>query len=87
MASREQVQVSNARLMRTSTSVVGFWLAHCLAHREMMEPPIRELLELVAAGELRTIVGETYPLSQVGRAHEDIQGRGTSGKLLLDPAS
>ena len=87
MASREQVEVSNARLMRTSTAVVGFWLAHCFAHPEMMKPPLLELFDLVARGELRTIVGETYPLSEVARAHEDIQGRGTSGKLLLDPAA
>jgi NADPH2:quinone reductase len=32
-------------------------------------------------------VGETYPLSEVRRAHEDLTGRRTSGKLLLDPAS
>jgi NADPH2:quinone reductase len=32
-------------------------------------------------------VGETYPLSDVRRAHEDMQGRKTSGKLLLDPSA
>ena len=31
-------------------------------------------------------MGETYPMSEVRRAHEDMQGRRTSGKLLLDPA-
>jgi hypothetical protein len=31
-------------------------------------------------------MGETYPLSEVRRAHEDLEGRRTSGKLLLDPS-
>jgi NADPH:quinone reductase len=34
---------------------------------------------------LKPMVGATYPLSEVRRAHEDMQGRRTSGKLLLDP--
>jgi NADPH:quinone reductase len=31
-------------------------------------------------------VGTTYPLSEARRAHEDMHGRRTSGKLLLDPS-
>jgi hypothetical protein len=31
-------------------------------------------------------MGETYPLSEVRRAHEDLEGRRTSGKVLLDPS-
>ena len=32
------------------------------------------------------VAGETYGLSEGRRAHEDLQARRTSGKLLLDPA-
>jgi NADPH2:quinone reductase len=32
-------------------------------------------------------VGETYPMSEIARAHEDLQARRTSGKLLLDPSA
>ena len=41
----------------------------------------------VAAGELEVIVGGVYPLSEARRAHEDLAGRRTSGKLLLNPAA
>jgi NADPH2:quinone reductase len=41
---------------------------------------------MVAAGELRPIVGGTYPLSDARRAHEDLRARRTTGKLVLDPA-
>ena len=46
----------------------------------MLRPQVNELLNLIAAGELRAIVGATYPLSEARRAHEDLRGRGTVGK-------
>lgn len=39
----------------------------------------------LAKYELPMIVGTTFPLSEVARAHEDMQARSTSGKQLLDP--
>ena len=70
-----------------SRAVVGFWLMHCLGRREMMEEPLADLFDRTARGELKPQVARTYPLSEVRRAHEDLQARRTSGKLLLDPAS
>jgi NADPH:quinone reductase len=87
IASREQNTVQTGRLMRKSRSVVGFWLVHCLGRRDMVEEPLTELFERAARGELVPQMGETYPLSDVRRAHEDMQGRRTSGKLLLDPSA
>ena len=86
IASREQNTVETGRLMRKSRSVVGFWLMHCLGRREMMEEPLTDLFERAVKGDLVPQMGETYPMSEVRRAHEDLQGRRTSGKLLLDPA-
>lgn len=86
IASREQRDVANGLLMRRSLSVVGFWLMHCLGRPEMTDEPLRDLFERAARGGLRAVVGDTYPLSEVRRAHEDMQARRTTGKLLLDPA-
>jgi NADPH:quinone reductase len=74
------------RLMARSTGVIGFWLGACLRRPDMLTGPMAELLSMVAADELRPVVGGTYPLSQVRRAHEDLRARRTTGKLLLDPA-
>ena len=60
---------------------------HCLGRRDMMDEPLADLFERTARGELVPQVGETYAMSEVRRAHEDLQGRGTSGKLLLDPSA
>jgi NADPH2:quinone reductase len=86
IASREQNSVQTGKLMRRSWAVVGFWLTHCVGRRDMMQEPLRELFALAAGGELRVVEGETYGLSEARRAHEDLQARRTTGKLLLDPA-
>lgn len=87
MASREQTApVAPSQLLRRSAGVIGMWLAHAAAHPDtMLRPQIAELLGLVAAGELRAVVGGVYPLSEARRAHEDLLARRTAGKLVLDP--
>jgi NADPH2:quinone reductase len=87
IATKEQNEVRTGRLLRKSWSVAGFWLMHCLGRRELMEEPLADLFARAARGELRAHVGTTYPLSEVRRAHEDLAGRRTQGKLLLDPSS
>src|SRR2546421_8456202 len=87
LASREPSEVQNGRLMRKSWGVIGFWLMHLLQRPEMLREPLADLFERAARGEIRAVVGETYPMSDARRAHEDLQGRRTSGKLLLDPSA
>lgn len=86
LASREPVEVRNVDLMRTSRSVVGFWLMHLFRRPQELREGIVELLGAVAAKELEVVIGEVYPLSDARRAHEDIAARRTHGKLLLDPS-
>jgi NADPH:quinone reductase len=87
VASREQREVRTGYLMSKSKSVVGFYLGHCLGHREMMEEPLSDLFERAARGELVPQVGTVYPMSEVRRAHEDLAERRTTGKLTLDPSA
>jgi NADPH2:quinone reductase len=86
IATREQNELRTGKLMRKSRTVAGFWLMHCLERPEtMMREPLRDLFERAARGELRPQLGGVYPLSEVRRAHEDLQSRATTGKLILDP--
>jgi NADPH:quinone reductase len=89
MASRTfPAPVDVAGLMGRSRAVIGLWLGHCMLRPdEMLREPVGELLAMVAAGELRPVVGGTYPLSDARRAHEDLRARRTTGKLVLDPAA
>jgi NADPH2:quinone reductase len=86
-ASGEPNAVQTGRLMRRSAAVVGFWLMHCVGRPEMVAGPLADLFARAARGELRAIVGATYPLGEAARAHTDMQARRTTGKLLLDPAA
>jgi NADPH:quinone reductase len=86
IASREQRDISTAALLRGSKAVIGFWLVHLLLQRQIVAPMIGELFGAVASGELEVNVGGVYPLSEAASAHEDLIGRRTSGKLLLDPS-
>ncbi|HXF01564.1 MAG TPA: quinone oxidoreductase [Arthrobacter sp.] len=44
-----------------------------------------ELFDAVVSGQLTPRVGRKYPLAEAAQAHDDLQGRRTTGKLLLVP--
>jgi NADPH2:quinone reductase len=87
MASGQPTPPVDARdLLRRSRSVIGLWLAHAAARPQTMIAPVfEELVEMVADGTLRPIVGATYPLDAAATAHRDLRSRATVGKLVLDP--
>jgi len=86
IASREQVELRTGKLMRNSHAVIGFWLMHLLGRPEMVDEPLAQLFDLATRGELVPQLGPSYALSDVRRAHEELQSRRTTGKLVLDPA-
>src|SRR3954447_10386137 len=87
ISGREQREVRTGKLLKTSRAVVGFWLFHLTSRPEHVGPPLTDLFARLASGEIRAVEGETYPLSDARRAHEDLKARRTSGKLLLDPSA
>ncbi|MBM9503087.1 quinone oxidoreductase family protein [Actinacidiphila acididurans] len=46
---------------------------------------VKDLFTWISTGELEVSIGARYPLEQVARAHDDLQNRRTTGKLLLIP--
>ncbi len=87
IASGKQNEVSTGHLMRRSRAVVGFWLMHCLGRPELVDEALADLFARASRGELRAVIGATYPLSDAGQAQIDLQERRTTGKLLLDPSA
>jgi NADPH:quinone reductase len=87
-AARHPNELPTNYLLQTSKSVIGFWLVALIAQRrDLIQSMTADLLGAVASGELEVVIGNTYPLSEVARAHKDMQERRTSGKLLLDPSA
>lgn len=87
IASGRENEVSTGHLMRRSRAVIGFWLMHLMRRPEMIEEALRDLFARASRGELRAVVGGTYPLGEAGQAQRDLQERRTTGKLLLDPSA
>ena len=55
------------------------------ATREELLERAGDVLGWVADGSLDVRIGERYPLEDARRAHEDLEARRTTGKLLLIP--
>lgn len=79
-ASGEDFKVSVLSLMAKNHTIRGYWLMN-----ESVENRIRftgELLEHLGAGRLKIQVTE-FPLEQAKEAHEAIENRRTTGKVVL----
>ena len=79
--------VDPGALIKGSRGVIGVGLAHCFSRPGMIGDALSEMLAMAAAGELRPVLGGSYPLSEARRAHEDLRARVTTGKLVLDPSA
>lgn len=60
-------------------------LAHYTAVREELEWRANDVLQMIVRGELKLRIHKAYPLAEAAQAHRDLEGRKTTGKLLLIP--
>lgn len=60
-------------------------LAHYTATREELVWRASDVLQMIVRGELKIRIHKTYPLAEAAQAHRDLEGRKTTGKLLLIP--
>jgi NADPH2:quinone reductase len=60
-------------------------LAHYTATREDLVLSSSRLFSVVKNGAVKLHVGQTYPLREAARAHEDLEARRTSGSSVLIP--
>jgi len=60
-------------------------LIHYIATRQELEQRSSDVFSAVAAGKLKLRIGHVYKLEEVQQAHRDLEGRKTTGKILLVP--
>jgi NADPH2:quinone reductase len=60
-------------------------LGHYTATREELVARSGAVFGMMAAGKLKLRIEHTYPLAKAQQAHRDLEGRKTTGKLLLIP--
>jgi len=60
-------------------------LLHYTATREELERRAGEVLDAIAEGALDVRIGARFPLADAAEAHRALEGRATTGKVLLVP--
>lgn len=68
----------NIRLMRPT-------LFNYLVTKEEFQKYTRKVFEFVISGKVHIKIWNVYKLSDAKKAHEDLEGRKSTGKLLLEP--
>ncbi|HEX5849850.1 MAG TPA: quinone oxidoreductase [Rubrobacter sp.] len=84
-ASGERGTIVPAALMKPCHAVVGFYLPQIMRRPDLFVPSLEEVLGWISTDDLKLTIGDTYPLDQAATAHADLEGRKTTGKLLLNP--
>jgi NADPH2:quinone reductase len=72
-------------LAAQSITLVRPGLFDQIATRAALEDCSGALFEVVREGVVRIEISQTYPLAEAARAHEDLEGRRTTGSIVLIP--
>jgi len=85
-ASGQTGSVDTGRLLFENKRVIGYHLGMAM-NREPMRvlEAVPDLQKGLASGELQVIVGETFPLTEAAAAHQYIEDRKSTGKVVLKP--
>jgi NADPH:quinone reductase len=86
VASRQPYQIPSERLIAKNQSVVGFYLGLFLNNRALINATLAELAAFASSGELRVEIGGVFPFAEAAQAHRILEGRQSSGKLVLVPS-
>jgi NADPH2:quinone reductase len=80
-------QVKVNRLLLNNVDVVGAgWGAYVMSKPDYVAEVASAIAGLIDEGAVRPIVGAHFPLEQAGEALKLIDGRGATGKVVLDVA-
>ena len=85
VASGEQPNMYPSVLMGKNQSVIGFFLPQIMKKPDLFASSLGELLTYIQKGQLKLTIGGTYPLEEAAKVHTLLQGRKTTGKLILLP--
>ena len=86
-ASGERGTVVPVDMMNKCHAVVGFWLIQIMNRPDLFVPSLQEMLGWISSGDLKLIIGGSYPLEDAAESHRALEGRETTGKIILNPAT
>jgi NADPH:quinone reductase len=56
-----------------------------IRNRQLLETASMDLFDIVSSGRVKIRLGQSYPLAEVARAHQDLEERKTTGSTILLP--
>jgi NADPH2:quinone reductase len=82
-----QIDAFNINILQTKGSLFATrpTLNHYVAKREDLVACANDLFEKVGSGAVKIPINQTYPLKDARKAHEDLEGRDTTGSSILIP--
>ena len=60
-------------------------LGHYIASHDELQERASDVLNMISSGKLKLRIEHLYPLQDAAQAHRELEGRKTTGKLLLIP--
>jgi NADPH2:quinone reductase len=85
-ASGQPGTADSSTLLFNNYTVYGYHLGQSMQRDpERVLSAVPHLTELLTNGNLEVVVGETFPLDAAADAHEYIEDRKSSGKVVLEP--
>lgn len=71
------------KLMRQNRSVIGVQLGRLASRSGLLQNELAEIFRMYAAGEIKPVIGKSFPLSEAAAAHRYIHRRLNIGKVVL----
>jgi NADPH2:quinone reductase len=84
-ASGERGTLVPVDLMRKNQVVAGFFLPRLMSRPDLLGSSLQEILAWISSGRVKLRIGARYPLEKAGEAHAALEGRETTGKIVLNP--
>ncbi|UPG92735.1 quinone oxidoreductase family protein [Luteibacter aegosomatissinici] len=84
-ASGERAFINPQELTVDNISVIGFYIAGYFKLRPDLINALHEIIGHVRDGRLSINIGGRFPLSRAADAHRFVEGRQSSGKVVLEP--
>ena len=83
-ASGEKGNIHSERWVDANQQLLSFNLAHYFQHHlDLWQASLGAMIELLASQQLNLEISHKYPLTQAMQAHQDIEDRKTTGKVVL----
>jgi NADPH2:quinone reductase len=84
-ASGDRGEISPMELLRKNHSIIGFFLPQVMSRPDLFVSSLQEMMGWISSGKVRLTLGASYKLQDAEQAHSDLEGRKTTGKIVLNP--